>query len=154
MAALGTESVLGTSVLAVAAAVAGLAGAAELAGEAAGHDSVLAVFRAQVLELPMQLVVDDGVLLDPADFLFVGADFVEALAALDHFQPLSVGHQGDTVRYSGHAVVKIDLARRHVDVIVLLVVEAGATGGHRENRQQAGRQSAGKASGLAASGKE
>jgi len=106
-----------------------------------GDDGVLGVFGGEVLELLVELFVDDGVLFDPSGFVLGGCDLVEALAPFDDEEFLSVCNLCDAIGDGCDAVVDIDLAGGNVDVLMLELVKAGASG--EESDQGKGQQQPG-----------
>ena len=101
-----------------------------------GDDRVFGMLPGQILKLSIELVVDDGVIFQPANLAFWRAHFDEAFAAFDNFERLAVCHQRRAVGNCSHAVVKIDLTRGHVYEFVLFMMEARAASEKRRRQQQ------------------
>jgi hypothetical protein len=95
---------------------------------AVGYHRRIGVFFREVLELGVELVVDDSVLFKPAYFAFGRADFEEAATALDDFEGFAVRDETNAVGDGGDTIVQIGRAGSDVDVLMLLVMEARATG--------------------------
>ncbi len=95
---------------------------------AVGYYGIADVLPGKALKLGVELVVDDGVIFEPAYFALGGTHLDEAFAVLDDFEGLAVGDEADAVGDSGDAVVQISLTRGDVDILMQLMMEAGAAG--------------------------
>jgi len=93
---------------------------------------ILPVIVGELDKALIGLALDDGVGLDPSDFILLRPDLEEALAALEDLERLAIDDLRDAVRDGGDTVVKVHLAGGDVDGVKVLVVEAAATGGEGE----------------------
>jgi hypothetical protein len=93
---------------------------------------VLAGERRKCLVL---LLIDHGMLLDPADLVFLGLDPEESAAVLQHLERLTVYHLAEAVGNGRDPVVDIHLPGRNPYRIVLFMVKVAASGGKPQCRK-------------------
>ena len=90
---------------------------------------VIFVLGGQPHERIVRLSIDDGTLLDPANFVLLGLDFQKATTMFQNFELLTVGHLSHSIGYGSHAILQIHLSRCNVNHLVLLVAETPASTG-------------------------
>jgi hypothetical protein len=105
-----------------------------------GDHRILLVLIGEFLELAVEVTVDDRVLLDPADFIFLRLHLEKAASVLQNFKGLAVGHLADAIGHGGDAIVQVHLAGGDVDGLVMFVTDAAAAGhaGRQGQSREAG----------------
>jgi hypothetical protein len=90
-----------------------------------------------LLEVVVDFLIDNRVLLDPANLAFLGFDVEKAAAVLDDFEGLPVCDFGNDVRNRRNSIVEKGLPRRDVDHLFLWRMETVAARERYEQPDQA-----------------
>ncbi len=91
-----------------------------------GDHRILLVLFCELLKFVVQIAVDDRMLFDPADLIFLSLHLEEAAAVLEHLERLPIGHFAHAIGDRGHAVVQVHLPRGNIHRVVLLMTNTVA----------------------------